>query len=597
MQPASDGGERSSNALRRYGPLVLIAVLLAVIAGVALMAGGGDDEDEEANTDDTSADGETPSDEAGAPEPTGQMPITYLEAVDEGTVDDYEWGDNCDTDPESSQYGHVKMPSVYAHPCVPVFEGDNGGETSPGVTADTIKVVRYIPDQSSDLTAILGSMGANDSPESQGETIEQGLEIYGAVSELYGRQVEVVDFPATGTASDVVTARADATDIAAMEPFAVIGGPALDRGTFAQVLAENEILCIECAGALPDSMIQDMAPYVWGALPSVDQFLGTLGAWVTNSAEAAESGGNLAGSDNAVFAGNEAYHDLPRKIGIIHFEQDPPIYTETQEQQDLDGIALTEPYVLDFATLSQKATELVARFKAEEITTVVFLGDPLMPINLLSAATEQEYFPEWVFTGTALTDTNIFGRQYDQQQMAHAFGISQLAAPVAQDAEDTVVTYRWYYGDEDGMWPAANQYGIHVPRARWLIEGIHMAGPDLTPESFAQGLFRIPPRGGGATTPQISYGNWGFFPEPDYQAVDDSAEIWWDPEFEAEDERGEVGPGVWRRAHNGQRFINADDVPLPAPFVVEDTVTVFDEPPPEETPPDYPPPAGSPGAG
>ena len=37
------------------------------------------------------------------------------------------------------------MPSVYAPPCVPVFEGDNGGATSPGVTADSITIVVYQP--------------------------------------------------------------------------------------------------------------------------------------------------------------------------------------------------------------------------------------------------------------------------------------------------------------------------------------------------------------------------------------------------------------------------------------------------------------------
>lgn len=598
MQPASDGGERSSN-LRRYGPLAAIVVVLAVIGGVVVLSGGGDDDDEEATTD-TSENGNGEEEETGAPEPTGEMPVTYQEAVDAGTLDDYDWGDRCDTDPESTGYGHVMLPSAYAVPCVPAFDGDNGGATSSGVTADEITVVYYVADQSSDLTAILNSAGANDSPESRIETLEQYLELYSATSELYGREVNLVRFDATGAADDVVAAKADATEIASeIEPFAVIGGPALDRGTFAQELADNEIVCFSCAGALPDAMIQDMAPYNWGPLPSVDQFLGTLGAWVEGSGEASEaSGGNLDAAANAVFAGDPAYQDMPRKVGVIHFEEDPPLFAEEAgEAAELADIELNEPYVLDFATLSAKATELVSRFKAEEITTVVFLGDPLMPINLLGAATEQEYFPEWLFTGTALTDTNFFGRQYDQEQMAHAFGISQLPVPIDQDSQDTIRSYRWYFGDPEALPPAPNQYGVLVPPIRWLIEGIHMAGPDLTPETFSQGLFRIPPRGGTPTTPQISYGNWGFFPLTDYEGIDDSAEIWWDPTVEVEDERGVAGKGVWRRAHSGERFINADDVPLPAPFVEEDAVTVFDELPADEVRPDYPPPPGSPAAG
>src|SRR5690606_134308 len=111
---------------------------------------------------------------------------------------------------------------------------------------------------------------------------------------------------------------------------------------------------------------------------------------------------------------------------------DPPIFEETADanRERLEDIVLREPYLFDMASMPNKATELMARFKQEGITTIVFLGDPVMPIYLTQAATAQEYYPEWIFTGTALTDTNVFGRQYDQTQMEHAFGISQLAVPM-----------------------------------------------------------------------------------------------------------------------------------------------------------------------
>jgi hypothetical protein len=218
-----------------------------------------------------------------------------------------------------------------------------------------------------------------------------------------------------------------------------------------------------------------------------------------------------------------------------------------------------------------------------------------MPIYLTQAATEQEYFPEWIFTGTALTDTNTLARQYDRTQMEHAFGISQLAVPVNQDLQESIGLYRWWTGDDTAVPPAAAQYNLIAPRARFLVNGIHMAGPELTPETFEQGLFRIPPAGGTPTAPQISFGNWGFFPEPDYMGIDDSSEIWWDADYEAEDERGTVGLGVWRRARDGARF-TAADAPAPNPFVEEGTVTVLEQLPDEALPPEYPPPPGSPAA-
>jgi len=80
MQPASDKAPSSSNALRRWGPLALIVVILFGIALAITLAAGGDDDDNAASSATTTA----KSDKVGAPEPTGRMPVTYLEAMYEG---------------------------------------------------------------------------------------------------------------------------------------------------------------------------------------------------------------------------------------------------------------------------------------------------------------------------------------------------------------------------------------------------------------------------------------------------------------------------------------------------------------------------------
>jgi len=589
MQPASDGNgaRRRSNHLRRYGPLAVIVALLVVVGAVVITGGGGDDGDESAedggNADSLSGWAE-PGGEPGAPAPEGRMPVTYAEAEAAGEVDDYEWPESCDT-----ERGTLAIPSVFAAPCVPAFEGDNGGETSPGVTADEIRIVFYAPERSADLQSILGGMGANDTSEQRRDTVEHYVELFMSLGETYGREVVLERFAATGAADDVVASRADATDVLAMEPFAVLGGPALDRGTFAQELADAGVMCFGCAGVLPNQMVLDMAPYVWASLPTPEQFLANLDAWVAAGVEAgAGSTAQFAGGD---LQGQEA------RTGVINFEQDPPLYNtddgaSAERMRDVD---LQESYVLDFPSLPARAAEIIARFKSEGINQIVFLGDPFMPIYLTQAATQQDYYPEWIFTGTALTDTNTFGRQYDQAQMAHAYGISQLAAPTEQDLQENIRLYRWFYG-EDAFPAAQNQYALLSPGAAWLAAGIHMAGPELTPETFARGLFRIPPRGGGPANPQVSYGNWGFFEDMDYQSVDDSAEIWWDPDVEVQDERGETGVGAWRRSNGGERF-TADEAPSPRPFTdEEDSVTVLDELTGEDAVPEYPSPPGSPAA-
>jgi hypothetical protein len=588
MQPADDGGSARSSRLRRYGPLAVIVVLLLVV-GAVLLVGGGDDEEGEASSGAGALEWSSIGDaEPGAPAPTGRMPLTYAEAEEQDVLDEHEWSDSCDT-----ERGTVKMPSVYAPPCVPAFDGDNGGATSAGVTGDSIKVVYYAPETSADLQSILGGMGVQDTAEQRVATLEQYTEIFSSVVEMYGREIELVRFAASGAASDVVASQADATDVIAMEPFAVIGGPGLDRGTFAQEISDAGILCYGCAGVLPDDMIRDMAPYVWSTAPSVDQALEMLQSWT-------EAGAESGITDEVAFAGGDLTGE-PRKSGVIHFEQDPPIFSGTTEEQAdrYEGmeVALIESYILDLPNMPAKAAELIAQFKAEGINSIVFMGDPFMPGYLTDAATAQEYYPEWIFTGTALTDSNVFAREWDPAQMEHAYGISQLAAPADQDLEGALAIYRWYFGDPEALPPGENSYSLIAPPVSWLLRGIHMAGPDLTPETFARGQFRVPPGGGGPTNPQVSYGNWGIFSEIDYNGVDDAVEIWWDPTFEGDDGRGRIGTGVWRRSNGAERF-TPGDAPEPRPFVEEDTVTVVEgELPAEDQPPDYPPPAGSPAAG
>ena len=149
---------------------------------------------------------------------------------------------------------------MYASPCVPVFDGDdNGGATAPGVTADTVRIVRYVPEENADLQALLTGVGANDTPEESAQTYQHYLQLSSALSETYGRTVELVDFQGTGAGDDIVAAKADATQIVEeLEPFAVLGGPGLDRGTFAQEITSNGIVCIDCAGAIPADMVDGM---------------------------------------------------------------------------------------------------------------------------------------------------------------------------------------------------------------------------------------------------------------------------------------------------------------------------------------------------
>jgi len=210
----------------------------------------------------------------------------------------------------------------------------------------------------------------------------------------------------------------------------------------------------------------------------------------------------------------------------------------------------------DPTELAGTARDIITRLKAAGVTTVVYTGDPIAPGTLTKVATEQDYFPEWVITGTALIDTTVVPRLlYDQRQWAHAFGVANLFVR-SSNPYTAAELYRWYFGETSPI-PGSAASGATTP-FQVLLLGLQGVGADVTAERFGQVLFRAPVQPGGPTLGQVSFGNRGIFEHPDFTAVDDQAEVWWDPEAESVDEIGRSGRGAWRWVDGGSRVLPGD---------------------------------------
>ncbi len=562
MTPRTTTPPPRPSLVARYGPLAVVLVALIVAAALASTGRQGDD--------------------AVATEPPdvgsgwASLPVTWSEATEAGTVDDLDWGARCDP-----ATGRVTVPSVYAPPCVLPRGGVEGGDTHQGVTDDTITIALYVA-ADDDLAASL--QGVSDPDEVQRETREAMIRLLEDRFETWGRTVEVVFLKGSG--SDETSSRADAVRVASeIGAFASIGGPN-QESAYAEELASRGVLCISCGLALPDTAFQTNAPYLWGNSASPEQYLVNMGDYVI---------GRLNGRP-AEFAGDPAMHDRDRVFGSVNFEQDPPVFGGTarmvEERGAERGYAAAErlTYQLVIPELAERARTIVARLKDAGVTTVIFLGDPIMPIYLTQAATDQDYYPEWVITGTVLTDTTVFGRQYDQDQWANAFGISGLPARVPQEQGEAYRLHEWYYGEPPA---AANTVAVSFPPIQLFMLGVHMAGPELTPETFRDGLFAYPPSGGTAVSPRISFGDHGYHEAADYLGADDMGEIFYDAEATGLDEQGNDGSGMIRYVDGGRRYLPGEmpEEP-PGAFRLEGSVTGYDEAPAGMAPPSYPSPAG-----
>jgi hypothetical protein len=121
--------------------------------------------------------------------------------------------------------------------------------------------------------------------------------------------------------------------------------------------------------------------------------------------------------------------------------------------------------------------------------------------------------------------------------------------------------------------------------------GIHLAGPELTPETFRDGLFqRYIAQGAG---PDLRERRAGVRSSgvARLQLVDDAGAFFWDPDEPGEDETGNAGTGMKRFIDGGRRYLPGEWPEEEMGFFEEEgTVTNYDELPEGEEHPDYPPP-------
>ena len=193
---------------------------------------------------------------------------------------------------------------------------------------------------------------------------------------------------------------------------------------------------------------------------------------------------------------------------------------------------------------------MIAKLKSAGVTSVILAGDPVFPTFLTKEATAQDYFPEWVVLGYAFTDTAVFGRQYDQEQWAHAFGVSLLPARTADDVDELGNLITWQTGHP----PTAKTFRELVQAPLIFFTGVHLAGPAAHREDVrapGSSASRPPP----TTTPtrlHLSWGRHDIWKGVDLTGGDDATVIWWDPDATGPDEVGRDGTGplpLRRRRH------------------------------------------------
>jgi hypothetical protein len=495
---------------------------------------------------------------------------------------------NCDR-----ETGRVKIPYNGAPPCVPDWPAgaDNGGDTAPGVTPSSVKVI-YVDAPPAESCAAASTanaaLGLAGDPDTLWNTFRDAVAVFQHVYQTYGRKVSVERYRATGC--DEAAQRADAVAVAARKPFITFDHPQIGP-VFDAEIANRGV--INVGWNLSQATGARQSPYRYGHNPDFETGLAIDGEFV---------GKSLAGR-RTKWAGDATMNGTPRRVGlVVPNTLDPKLFTNevakyggrvaeivSYKYNPAGGVAG------DPASYQQEAPIVVSKLKAANITTVVIVTDFMMTSAILAQSTSQVYRPEWVIAGFQYQDYSFFARTYDQSQMAHAFGVGLIPIAVVNDPQWPPFKYvlQWYYGsyEVDG-----GQAASVVPTAGDIFIGIHLAGPTLTPQSFQKALFTMPPYGGYAckckTGPQTSFGPWGTAVTPqDFIAYDDVGLLWWDGNAEGPTNGtgGQEGRGNWQYLLGSERFVYGKLPTGELPFFdAGQSVVVYNGMPPSDKVKNYP---------
>lgn len=425
----------------------------------------------------------------------------------------------------------------YSPPCM-TFSGGNGGATSPGVTPETVRVAVRIGSFSNGMLDALSKVAKaqipDESPEVIARTIEGLTEYFNRTYQMYGRKLEIVIYNGKGDVLKEATgggqegAEADALKVSKeIQAFADISAVS---PIYADALARRGVINIG-APFMSREWLSQRRPFTWSQFTDCSTIVESVGSYYAikmANKNADNAGGSLKGQ--------------PRKVGIIA--------PENSWYQECVGAGirilnsagvqpvLNEKYRLEVNQMSIQAGEKLAKLKNAGVTTVICGCDPLFMTFLTAKAKEQNYAPEWVVTGVALIDNDLIGSIMEPSQWSRAFGVS-FAGPTQPAGRS--LGYRAYKAvrkDEPSV-----AVDLIYNQLQLLAIGVQMAGPNLNPATFEQGMFRYPTRTGPS-------GSWGFKPG-DYSTSDDAREVIWNPRAASVQTRN---PGTYVDPNGGARF-------------------------------------------
>ena len=430
-----------------------------------------------------------------------------------------------------------QVESPYAAPCAPSFVGDNGGATYQGVTADEIRInINGANIGGSDPCAD-GKLPSDPPPgECESDrTFRVYMQYFNENFQLYGRRIQF--YVSQADTVDEPTIRAAA--VKADEEYQVFGSGFL-YAPGCQELAERHI--INFCSQLPKSAYAKYAPYIWGWDMDGTSLIEVSAEHICKQ---------LVGKP-AEHAGDPVLQTTKRKFGLVYFASRG--YAENGPHmakllRDCGAEVVEISATLDTEEGTAGVGTAIARFASERVTTVLPYMDGTTQIALTNQAEANGYFPEWHVNGAGANTFNGIGQVMNQREWAHAFGLTPFESERPNDLHDCWRAYRSIDPANNPNYTVCKGLFFHLLQ---LVNGIQLAGPNLTPESFAAGLISQ----GVRIYDKPTWAVGGGFTGSDRTYIDNVALVWWDPT--AQDPQYLNALGAYMYENNAERHLPGD---------------------------------------
>ena len=374
--------------------------------------------------------------------------------------------------------------SVYVPPCMSAWSGNNGGATAHGVTASTITLFyRYYKECATPTSYCQSNLNI----------INSLVAYFNKQYETYGRQVVVKAFHGQGSvyaeADNEGQPQAQADAQTAYDLGAFAEATSFDYPPLYQALASKGILTF--GDLLPTiKTLQNYAPYVYSEVgwPLAEN-------WANAATQVACN--RMKGMD-AIYSGDPAYQKEKRVFGLV-ISNDPDwgaAGSLIQHSAGQCGINIVnhETYQVNITGEAAEATPIIAQLKASGVTTILCGADTLMTAILMEAVAKQHYFPEWLIWEPWIED-----RTAPPTEEAHTIKISSIGPDEAYTATDAYAICQLAKcnprdlanAETAGVGDGNGADGI-LYNLMWIFDGIQMAGPNLTPQTFFKGFENLP---------------------------------------------------------------------------------------------------------